>query len=212
MTLFRKNKTSRVEILSNFRKESPLFEKFISLQNEINVTHDTKVIAVTSIENDLLTAAFANAFALTYSYNDSKALIIDANMYNPSLKEVLCQSKSSDCIVSENNDTKSRLDHETIVINEKLDALCFDKQIYPGNVFKSKAIQDIIKKESNKYEHFIILVPSINDHKEVVLLKDILESIILITRKDITKKKDIYEAIAFFKMNELPIAKTIIIE
>ena len=212
MLFSKKEKKSKVEVLSNFNKDSELFQKFITLQNEINVTHDTKVIAVTSIENDLLTAAFANALALTYAFNDSKTMIIDANMYNPSLNEVLCDSNSSDVCVLENNDNKSELAHETTKVNENLDALCFDKQVYPGNVFKSKVIQDIIKKEGSKYEHFIILVPSIKEHKEVSLLKDVLKSIVLVVRKDVTKKKDIYEAISFFREAELPLAKTVIIE
>ena len=212
MLFSKKEKKSKVEVLSNFNKESELFQKFITLQNEINVTHDTKVIAVTSIENDLLTAAFANALALTYAFNDSKTMIIDANMYNPSLNEVLCDSNSSDVCVLENNDNKSELAHETTKVNENLDALCFDKQVYPGNVFKSKVIQDVIKKEGSKYEHFIILVPSIKEHKEVSLLKDVLKSIVLVVRKDVTKKKDIYEAISFFREAELPLAKTVIIE
>ena len=212
MLFSKKEKKSKVEVLSNFNKDSELFQKFITLQNEINVTHDTKVIAVTSIENDLLTAAFANALALTYAFNDSKTMIIDANMYNPSLNEVLCDSNSSDVCVLENNDNKSELAHETTKVNENLDALCFDKQVYPGNVFKSKVIQEVIKKEGSKYEHFIILVPSIKEHKEVSLLKDVLKSIVLVVRKDVTKKKDIYEAISFFREAELPLAKTVIIE
>ena len=212
MLFSKKEKKSKVEVLSNFNKDSELFQKFITLQNEINVTHDTKVIAVTSIENDLLTAAFANALALTYAFNDSKTMIIDANMYNPSLNEVLCDSNSSDVCVLENNDNKSELSHETTKVNENLEALCFDKQVYPGNVFKSKVIQDILKKEGSKYEHFIILVPSIKEHKEVSLLKDVLKSIVLVVRKDVTKKKDIYEAISFFREAELPLAKTVIIE
>ena len=212
MLFSKKEKKSKVEVLSNFNKDSELFQKFITLQNEINVTHDTKVIAVTSIENDLLTAAFANALALTYAFNDSKTMIIDANMYNPSLNEVLCDSNSSDVCVLENNDNKSELAHETTKVNENLDALCFDKQVYPGNVFKSKVIQEVIKKEGSKYEHFIILVPSIKEHKEVSLLKDVLKSIVLVVRKDVTKKKDIYEAISFFREAELPLAKTVISE
>lgn len=212
MSLFKKEKKTRIEILSNYTKDSKLFEKFVALQNEINVTHDTKVIAVTSISHDLLTAAFANALALTFSFNNSKTLLIDANMYNPSLTEVLSDSTSSDATVLENNDKKSELGHETININENLDAICFDKQIYPGNVFKSNVIQDIIKKEENKYEHFIVLVPSVKEHKDVSLLKDIINSIVLVTRKDVTKKKDIYEAISFFRTNELPLAKTVIID
>ena len=211
MLFCKKDKKTRIELLTNLTKDSNLFAKFVTLQNEINVTHDTKVIAVTSIENDLLTAAFANALALTYSFNDSSTLIIDANMYNPSLNEVLTESSAAGAIVTSNNDEESSLNHETVKVNERLDALCFDKQIYPGNVFKSKVIQDIVNKESNKYDHFIILVPSIKEHKEVSLLKDVLSSIVLVTRKDVTKKKDIYNAITLLKENELPLAKTVIV-
>lgn len=208
----KKEKQTKVELLSTLTKDSELFNSFVTLQNEINVAHNTKVIAITSVENDRLAAALGKALATTYSLNGSKSLLIDANMYNPCLSYVIGEAKEDSISVFEGANKEVELKHEKTALNEYLDAVCFDKEVYPGNVFKSKVIQDMIKKEANKYEHFIILVPSIRSHKEVELLSDVVESIVLVAQKDFTKKKDIYEAISFFKERQLPLAKTVLVQ
>ena len=44
------------------------------------------------------------------------------------------------------------------------------------------------------------------------LLKDIIDSIVLLTFKDITRKKDIFDAIQFMNVNKLPLAKTVLLK
>ena len=211
MQFAKKEKVTRVDRLSKLTKKDELFESLVTLQNEINVGHDTKVIAVTSIENDLLSASLAKALALTYSFNDSKTLIIDANMFNPSLEKVLDDSEEVNISILNQGDENLSIRHQTTSINENLDAVCFVKETYPGNVFKSQIIQKMIENEG-QYEHFIIIVPSIKEHKEIELLREVVQSIVLVVQKSVTKKKDIYEAIAFCQTRQLPLAKTVIVE
>ena len=53
---------------------------------------------------------------------------------------------------------------------------------------------------------------SIKKHKEVVLLKDILGSIVIVTQRNRTRKGDIYNAIQYCALEQLPLAKVTILK
>ena len=205
MILFKKNKASIVDNLLNVKNNEELFHSFTELQNEITVDFSTKVIAITSISKDNMSAAFAKAFAQAYAMNKSNALIIDANLYNPCLSKLLSHNT---------NDVESRNGEElkAITVDRGVDAICLDQNVYPPEVYKAQVIQNIIKENENKYDHFIVLVPAINEHKEIVLLNDVLNAVVLISQRNITKRKDIFEAISYCAENKLPLAKTVVIK
>ncbi|MBO4668054.1 MAG: hypothetical protein J5666_08040 [Bacilli bacterium] len=205
-------KRNNLDYLSHVNSDDSLFKNLTALQNEINVYFDTKVLAVTSINNDVLAAAFAKAFADAYGRNGSKTLIIDANLYNPSLESYIENHSDGDTIIAvEKNDTISGYNREAdLAVNVK--TISLDKQIYPGNAFKDKAVHKIIEENKNEYEHIIVLVPSVKEHKDVVLLSDVINSALLVVERNITKKEDIFNAIQFFNANQLPLAKTVVIK
>lgn len=209
------NKPSSAEKLSTLQYESDLFEKLTDLQNEINVGYDTKVIAITNIENDVLAASFAKALADTYAFNNSSCLIIDANLYNPSFEKALELAKvvgDVRKIGSLTNDALSKEGYHLAYLSNKTNYLSIDKQTYPGIIFKDKFIQKFIEEHGRNYDHFIIIAPCIKKHKDLFLLADVVKSIVLVAQRDITKKKDIFEAISFCRNNNLPLAKTVVVE
>ena len=216
MKLFGNKKPDLFESLLNIQYGDQLFQKLTSLQNEINVAYDTKVIALTSCENDSLVAAFAKALADTYAANGSSSMIIDANLYNPCLEKVLNKSKAITGNVKESGmmvqDGSVNGSYKMSFLNRKTSIITIDKQIYPGAVFKNKIIQKWINDGSKNYDHFIIIAPSIKKHKEVLLLNDVIKSMVLITQRNITKKKDIFDVISYSRENNLPLAKTVVIE
>lgn len=187
-----------IENLRNAKDNEALLESLTKLQNEIAVYHNVKVIAITTINNDPLAAAFAKAFAETFSRNGETSLVVDANLYNPCLQD----------FVGDGVEAKNRI---TASIDNKANAIIMAKEIYPGESYKGKAVDEIIKENEGNYDHFIVLVPSVKEHKDVALLKDIVDGIILLTRKNKTTKKSIFEAIQFFRVHELPLAKTVVL-
>ena len=203
--LFNKNKPGMIDNLLNIKQCPELFQSLTTLQNEITVDFSTKVIAITSIRKDNLSAAFAKAFAQTFAMNKSNALIIDANLYNPCLKGLLNQKQ-------DNAEFKDGVEVQKIIVDKNVDAICLNKHVYPPEVYKAETIHNIIKDNENKYEHFIILVPELKEHKELVLLSDIVNAVVLISQRNITKRKDIYNAIAYCAENKLPLAKTVVIK
>ena len=131
---------------------------------------------------------------------------MDANLYNPSLKSLL-EDNEGDVEFLE-GDKSFKLSY----VDKLTKAICLEKEIYPSNVFKSGLIQKFIKDNENKYDHFIIIVPDIKSHKEVTLLSDVVDSVILVTQKNATIKKHIFDALLFFQENNLPLAKTVVLK
>ena len=199
------NKTKEIQAgLNDVSNNEELLNTLTVLQNDVSVYHKVKVTAITSIKDEPLAAAFAKAYALAYSHNGSSSLIIDANLYNPSLKEFLTE-EGEECKEGEKPFKLSSID-------ERTKAICLEKEVYPSVVFKSGLIQKLIKDNENKYEHFIVIVPDVKTHKEVTLLSDVVDSVILVTQKNATIKKHIYDALVFFSENNLPLAKTVILK
>ena len=187
-------KQRMLEKLTNVKEHQDLIDDLTTLQNEISVGYNTRVIAVTSIRNERLAAAFADGMAVTYGINGAKTLVVDANLYMPRLATVLNASG------------------ESLKVDDKVDAIFMNKEVYPADVYKGGAIHKLIKEHEGEYDHFILIVPEMRDHKEIYLLKDILDAIILVAQRSMTKKKDIFEAVRFFRANNLPIAKTVVVK
>ena len=181
----------------NIANDDQLFERFTTLQNEIGASFDNKITAITSISGDEIPAHFARAYADAFARNGSSVLLIDANMYNPVLRGILGVEGDSE---------------KPAKINDKVSAVYFDKEIYPSNIFKAGAVHNLIKKYGEEFDHIVILVPSIKKHKEVVLLKDILGSFIILAQRNLTRKGDIFDAIQYCAAEQLPLAKITIIK
>ena len=196
-----------IDSLLNVKDNEELSKKLTTLQNEMSVGFNTKVVAITSIKGDETSAAFAKAFADTFGLNGCKTLIVDANLYNPCLNKLLNKGGTPDLEVKDQSK-----DYQITFLSDKVSALCLSKEIYPGEVFKSGIIQKALNEHKEEYDHFVVIVPEIKNHKEIFLLSDILESIVLLTFRSVTKKKDIFEAIQFFKVNNLPLAKTVVLK
>ena len=181
----------------NINKDDALFERFTTLQNEIGASFDNKVTAITSISGDEIPAHFARAYADAFARNGSSVLLIDANMYNPVLKDILG---------GEGDDKKPAK------ISDKVAAIYLNKETYPSNILKAGIVHNLVKEYGEQYEHIVILVPSIKKHKEVVLLKEILGSIVIVTQRNRTRKGDIYNAIQYCAVEQLPLAKVSILK
>ena len=204
------NEEKIIKGLSNVKSNDKMLAAFTVLQNEMSVGFNTKVIAVCGIDNDKLATVFAKALSESFGQNDSSCLLIDANLYNPCLSELIGKQQVGSFMAF--RDARLKNYSNVSYIDKNINAICMDKEIYPSSVYKSGSIQRVIKDEEKNYDHFIIVVPSIKNHKEIILLSDAVQSIILTVQKNVTIKKDIFEAIQFFKDNKLPLAKTIVLK
>ena len=184
----------------NVKDDPKMIESFTVLQNEMSVGFNNKVIAITTFEKDDIAAAFAKALGEVFVINKSKVLVIDANLYKPSLDQLLGENNS-------NAKDEIKVNH----IGDNFDVISLNKEIYPPEIYKDGTIQKIILDSKEKYDHIILIVPTIKEHKEIYLLKDMIDAVILLCQKNITKRKDIYLASEFFIENNIPLAKTVVI-
>ena len=183
-----------------------MLEKLKILQNEISVAFDTKVLAITSFGEDDVACAFATALAEAYEHNDKRCLLIDANLYNPCLIKVLGL---------ENEDGYRDHDNENLKIyprGEKGGILFMKQETYPSTVYKNKTIQNCIEKNKGAYDHFVVLMPNIKDHKEIALLGDVISSTLLVTRRSVTKKGDVFYALQFLSTNKISVSKAVVLK
>ncbi len=208
MKLFMSKEEKRNNLLNGLltsKDKEDKIKALTTLQNEMCVSFPTKVVAIAGIKDDELAAYFAKAFADAYSANGSTSLIIDANLYNQKLKTII----GGDDSVEAKEEGKEK---QFLFVDKNTEAWCLDNEIYPSTVYKSGVIQKTINDNKDKYDHFILIVPSIKEHKEISLLKDVIDSIILISQKNVTLKEHIYYAIQYLRENELPLAKTVVIK
>ena len=199
MSLFQSKpvKEKIVEGLLDLEGHPDILQSLVDMQNEIGVGFDMKVLAITSIHNDKMAAAFAKAFADVFAHNGSSSLIIDASLYKPSLAGVLGLTGCT---------------HELRVLNDKISVLCSDKEVYPSKLFREKEVQRVIEENKRNFDHIIVLVPAVREHKEIALLKGVIDSAIIVTQRNITQKKDIFDAACFFQAEDLPLSKVVILK
>ena len=88
----------------------------------------------------------------------------------------------------------------------------FKKEVYPSIVYKSDAIEKLVEEGKQKFDHILILVPNVKDHEEIALLSKMLDSTLLVTRQDVTKKRDIFNSLVFFAEKKIPVSKTVILK
>ena len=138
--------------------------------------------------------------------------MIDANLYNPSLDGYIQKYNNEDTFSLVEKSQSLKGNSIETRIGNKAKTISLDKQVYPGNTYKDKVVHKLVQDNKNLYEHIIILVPSIKQHKDVVLLSDVVNTSLLVVKRNVTRKEDIYNAIQFYSANQLPLAKTIVVK
>lgn len=187
--------------LLNAKDNEAMINQMTVLQNEMAVAFDTKVIGITSINDSAMAAAFGKALAVTFRHNGESCLVIDANLYEPRLGEL---SGLSPKRVEGSTYGKASLD--------EVDAILMEKTVYPGNLYKDGTIHNLIKEGLESHDHVIVLTPSLKQHKEIALLGDVLQAVILTVQKNYTRKENIYYAGHFLAQCNLPLAKTVVLK
>lgn len=197
--------------LLHLRQNPEMFKSFTALQNEVGVSFDSNVIAIASITSDKLSAAFAKAYADTFALNGSKVLIIDANMYNPSLATLLGSSTEDDVLTTSLDVHSAPIQSELQQIEENVSLLTMSQEIYPSHIYRNGDVAAMIEEKKASFDHIVVIVPSVKNHKEVQLLEGIIDSLLLVVRRSVETKKDIFEAACFFQEAKLPLAKAVIL-
>lgn len=181
-----KNKISKTE-----QKKNTTIQAIKNVQDELGSLFNTSVIAFTSIDDGNSVIDFAKQFADVYASNNVKCLVMDANLYKPllGLKETDKIIKSTGCV----------------------DMISYSQRKYPYEFFKDQKFISEIEKYKKEYSHILLVLPNVFEHKEMSILKDVIDCSLLICRKDEDNREVVYNAVSYLKDNDLKLAKVVVL-
>lgn len=191
---------NEIKFLEQLEKSDIFNENIIKLQNDIDIFAGVKkVIAVTSVDNNFLSGVCIKHLAKKYAENNQKTLVIDANLNTPLLQELY------ETEIIESND-------KILKINDYLDVMPATKEIYSAKKLMSDEFVGLIDDAKNSYDRILILVSPVVTNKEILVFKDIIETSILITKKDDTLMKNVHSSVEFIKKHQIPFAGAVLLK
>lgn len=203
-----KKDTMLLSIFSNIKDNEKIIDSTIKIQNNINIYANSKVIAVAVAKEDISLNIVARAIAEVYALQNRSTLLIDCNMYNPSINKMYNKEFIE---VGLNNILEDNFNAEKLInkFSSNLDVVFTNKANYPTEIFKSKQYIEFICNAKNKYDHVILVMPSIVEHQDILLSKDLITAALLVARKNKVSKKDLFDSIQTLEVNNLPYVGTI---
>ncbi len=185
-------------------------EKILLIQNEINIYGQSKIISITSCENSYGACYFSCLLGQKYSLKSEKTIILDCNLYHPILSQFFDYEEN--CVL--NNIMEENIDFSKMIKteNDSLSVVFSKKNDFPTEIFKSSNFCQFIDYLKNIYDHIIIITPSLVEHKDLILFKNYLSASFLVSVKELTLRKNVFEAVKFLENNHFPFIGTILID
>lgn len=200
-----------LSIFENIEQDEKIIDSTIKIQNNINIYADSKVIAISMAKFDIALAVAARTIAEVYKLQNQKTLLIDCDMYNPSLNNIFNNDNIDtglNNIIDNNVDVDKLISH----FSNNLDVVFTNKTNYPTEIFKSKQYNEFICMSKEKYDHIILIMPAIVEHQDILLNKDLITASMLVARKNKVSKKDLFDSIQFLKLNNISYVGTIFLK
>lgn len=191
-----------IDSFCNVENNSKLLESIINIQNNINVFGNSKIIAISSpTDKGLYGALIAKVMAEVYAKELDKTLLIDCDFYNSFLSDIINKKQSFNNIQFINSIVLDEYNKEKFIykVNDKLDIVFSSCEVYPTKIFNSENFKRFLKENSEKYDHIVLNMPSIPYHQDFLLIKELITSIVLVTKRDFTKKCDLFNSINILK-------------
>ncbi len=196
-----KTRYEMIQHLMNIESRNGLVDKLTALIDEIEMDGEVKVLGITSVEDDSLTAAFAKGLMDAYAINGSSTLLIDANVYSPFLEKHM--RKQGDILENKMGNT---------TINGNIGVVFMKESERPEEVLKSGEIEVLIKAQKTNYGHILLLLPSLKEHREAASFNAVFDGVVLVVRRDVTERKDIAKAIDFLDESGSKLKKVVVLK
>ena len=206
-----KNDLKFIAAFENIKEDEKIISSTIKIQNSINIYADSKVIAVSVAKDDISVNIIARTLAEMYAFQNQSTLLLDCNMYTPTLNNAF---NINNIEIGLNNIINEDINIDKLVnhITDNLDVVFSCKTVYPTEVFKSKNYIDFISSMKDKYQHIIIIMPSIAEHRDILINKELFTAALLVARKNKVSKKDLYDSIQVLESNNIPYVGTIYVK
>lgn len=197
-----------IETFEYIKDDSKIINSTISIQNKINIYANSKIIALVVAQDDISLEITARTMSEVYSLQKQSTLLIDCNMYNPSLSRIFNNPNFEvglNEIIDETTDANKTINH----IHDNLDVVFTKKAIYPTEVFKSNQFMNFINNVKAHYEHIVLVMPALVDHQDILICKNIITAALLVARRNKVSKKDLFDSIQTLESNNIAYVGTI---
>lgn len=197
-----------MSIFNDVKDDSIMIDSIVKIQNSINIYASSKVIAVAAATTDISLSVVSRALAEVYAMQNQQTILIDCNMYNPTLNNLFDKSTIE---IGLNNIKDEKLDTNKLInhISKNFDAIFTNEINYPTEVFKSSQYINFINSVKEHYEHIILVMPELIEHQDILMNKDLITATLLVARKNRVSKKDLFESIQTLEINNIPYVGTI---
>ena len=197
-----------ISIFSDIKENKKIIDYTIKIQNNVNIYADSKVVAITVSKNDISLGIVARAMSEVYALQNQSTILIDCDMYDPLLNNVFNKESVE---IGLNNILDDNLNMEKLVnkISNNLNVVFTNKTNYPTEIFKSKQYFEFICNAKEQYEHVILVMPSMVEHQDILLNKDLITAVLLVARKNKVSKKDLFDSIQTLETNSFPYVGTV---
>lgn len=208
MELLNKNNALK-KAVNDVLNNKPLKESIIKFQNEVvSLTNSQpKTMAIVAPKDRTQSALMAKALADVYAANGEKTILLDLDLYAPTIATLYDLSKTRSILEISLDNTKKGI----AKINDKLDVIASKPNTYPAKFLLLDEVKSVLDEIKKLYDHIIITLPPVLENSDILLFKDYLDAIILVVHKNQTKIKDVKLALEFVKNNNLPYVGTMFI-
>lgn len=200
-----KQKQKTFNDLFDVSAHESLFFDIKKIQNQIDIISDSPIVAITSLEDDLLSVLLGKAFSDVYSKNCYRTLLIDANVCKPQLRDFLISQGML------NNSFNTTL-LEPFNAYNNLDIFFFNEEQYPSHFFKSNRIKQFLDSLQKKYDRVVLLIPNVLEHEETLFVSSLTRVLLIISIQDSTSKELVFRALSFCKENFFSQSKIILLK
>lgn len=206
---FLKKSFNYSSLIESVQNDQIVMNSLIGLQNEINIYGNSKIIGIISPNDDYLSSFIGTLLGKTYASFKERTIIIDCSFSNEkSLKDLFNNQIGNYKDLNELLDEKTTFEDMICSLTETLSVSFSTYAIYPTKIFLSEKFEEFIKNCEKNFQHIILIIPKSNQSSSFLLFKKFLGSILLVSKKDTTKREDIYTIVNNLKNNELPYVGT----
>ena len=205
MVLFakRKQKEAIASLLDSDRHPF-VRERIESLQNSIALLDGGKLIVLAPVDSFESAASLSIAMADAYTANQSSCAVLNANL----------SSSFFDCLRSDSAET---VNNQSDVLSTSYRtkkgwlAICPPKNAYPAAAYHEGVINDLINSRIEDFEHMIVVLPPLQNLELIAPISDSIKSVVLVTQKNITKRKLLFNAIRSIANQKINVLKIVLI-
>lgn len=206
--LFKKSSNFN-SLIDSAQNNQNALNSLIELQNEINIYGNSKIIGIISPNDTSLSSFIGTLLGKTYASFKESTVIIDCSFSNgKSLKDLFNNQIENYKDLNELLDEKTTFEDMICSLSETLSLSFSTYDAYPTKIFLSEKFDEFIKNCEKKFQHIIMIIPNANQSSSFLLFKKFLGSILLASKKDTTKREDIYTLVNNLKNNKLPYVGT----